>query len=89
MAKRRNDTNRDLHKEQAPEGRPDPLAQRTDAPAGWDDVPDDEESETGGGEVPARERQGMTNQPLGEEEEQQRRLPPRGSAKKGTPGGHA
>lgn len=40
-------------------------------------------------DIPGHEQQGITNQPLGEEEEQQRHLPVRGEAKKKTPGGHA
>lgn len=40
-------------------------------------------------DVPASEQQGITNRPRGEEDAEQRELPPRGEAKKPTPGGHA
>ena len=38
---------------------------------------------------PQRERQGITNRAAEDEAQEQRELPPRGQAKKPTPGGHA
>ncbi|HXH85060.1 MAG TPA: hypothetical protein VNN07_19280 [Candidatus Tectomicrobia bacterium] len=40
-------------------------------------------------EQPAEERPGVTNRSAEEEAEQQSKLPPRGEAKKPSPGGHA
>jgi hypothetical protein len=79
MARKRVDANPDLHKEQA-EGDRETVEEA---------LRHAEREPHQGHEVPARERQGLTNRPLGEEEDEQRKLPPRGEAKKPTPGGHA
>ena len=42
-----------------------------------------------GHEQPQRARQGVTNRAAEDEAQEQRELPPRGQAKKPTPGGHA
>ena len=40
-------------------------------------------------DIPGHEQQGITNHPKSEEDQEQSELPPRGEAKKPTPGGHA
>ena len=40
-------------------------------------------------QIPGHRQQGVTNRPREEEEDEQAKLPPRGEAKKPTPGGHA
>lgn len=40
-------------------------------------------------DIPGHEQQGITNRPKTEEDREQSELPPRGEAKKPTPGGHA
>jgi hypothetical protein len=40
-------------------------------------------------DIPGHEQQGITNHPKVEEDKEQSDLPPRGEAKKPTPGGHA
>ena len=41
------------------------------------------------GEQEQEQQQGVTNRPVSEEQEEQAELPPRGQAKKPSPGGHA
>lgn len=80
MPKRRIRNNPDLDKEQA-EGDRETVDEALDQ--------SEQTGATPRADIPGPERQGITNQPLGEEEEQQRQLPVRGEAKKKTPGGHA
>lgn len=70
----------DLQKEQA-EGSRETVDQALDHAERTDATPAQE--------APGRRRQDVTNRPLEEEEDQQAKLPPRGEAKKPTPGGHA
>jgi hypothetical protein len=49
----------------------------------------DRQGATPRADIPGHEQQGITNRPLEEEQKQQDKLPPRGEAKKPTPGGHA
>ncbi|MBI2218070.1 MAG: hypothetical protein HYU51_12300 [Candidatus Rokubacteria bacterium] len=80
MAKRKVDTNPDLDREQAEGDREtvDQTLHRTER-TGATPRPD----------IPGHKQQGVTNRSLEEEREQQSKLPPRGEAKKPTPGGHA
>jgi hypothetical protein len=80
MAKRKADTNPDLHKEQAEGER-----QTVDESLGKSE----RTGTTPRPDIPGHEQQGVTNRPVEEEREQQSKLPPRGEAKKPTPGGHA
>jgi hypothetical protein len=80
MTKRKTDTNPDLRKEQA-EGDRDTVDQALDRT--------DRTGATPRPDIPGHEQQGVTNRPVEEEREQQSKLPPRGEAKKPTPGGHA
>ncbi len=83
MEKRKVDTNPDLHKEQA-EGDRSTVEAALEHTAQAD--------RTGAApqpDIPGHEPQGITNRPVEEEQHEQSKLPPRGEAKKPTPGGHA
>ena len=72
-----------------PRSNPNFDKEKAEGDRGTVDAAIDKTGATPRADVPGHEQQGITNRPKAEEDEEQSELPPRGEAKKPTPGGHA